>query len=149
MKKKNWKIRKTVIADAEALTNCMYASYEIYSSRLKGETLPPLTVDYAEEINSYPVWIAESDNKLVGGLILMPEDDYMTIANVAVHPQFQKHGLGKGLMSFAEDYAKQQGYKELRLATHILFSELVSLYSHLGWSEFSRDDYRVYMKKII
>ena len=95
------------------------------------------------------MFIAESDGNLVGGLILMPEDDHMTIANIAVHPQFQGNGLGRGLMEFGEAKAKQMGYYELRLATHILLTENLSLYSHLGWFETGRDDSRVFMKKII
>jgi len=69
-----------MVSDAEALAECMHAAYMIYTSRLDGKTLPPMTVDYEEEIRSYPVWVAESDGTLVGGLILMPEDDCMTIA---------------------------------------------------------------------
>ena len=149
MPHRNWTARRATVSDAEALSDCMQAAYSIHASRLGGETLPPMTVDYEEEIRSYPVWVAESHGTVVGGLILMPEDDFMTIANVAVHPQFQGHGLGRGLMALGEEEAKQQGYSELRLATHVLFAELVSLYSHLGWSETSRDESRVYMRKNI
>lgn len=149
MPKRSWTIRKAVVSDAEALAECMHAAYMIYTSRLGGKTLPPMTVDYEEEIRSYPVWVAESEGSLVGGLILMPEDDYLTIANVAVHPQFQGHGLGRGLMALGEAEAKRQGYSELRLATHVLLTENLSLYSHLGWSETGRDEYRVYMRKNI
>ena len=79
----------------------------------------------------------------------MPEDDYITIANVAVHPDFQRNGLGRRLMDFAESEAKRRGYLEILLATHILLAENVSFYLHLGWSEIVRDDTRVYMKKNI
>jgi hypothetical protein len=58
----------------------MQAAYKIYSSRLCGRALPPMAVDYREEIRSFPVWIAESDGTLVGGLILMHENGHMTIA---------------------------------------------------------------------
>lgn len=149
MPKRSWTIRKAFISDAGALSECMHAAYMIYTSRMGGKTLPPLTIDYKEEIRSYPVWVAESDGIFVGGLILMPEDGYMTIANVAVHPQFQGNGLGRGLMSLGEAEAKRQGYSEVRLATHNLLTENVSLYSHLGWSEIGRDEYRVYMRKKI
>ncbi len=149
MRKKSWATRKAAISDADALAECMHAAYMIYTSRLGGKTLPPMTVDYEEEIRSYPVWVAESDGVLVGGLILLPEDDYMTIANVAVHPKFQGNGLGRGLMALGEAEAKRLGYSELRLATHPLLSEIVSLYSHLGWSETGRDESRVHMRKRI
>lgn len=147
MIKKNWTVRKAGIADAEALAECMHAAYTRYIPRLKGKTLPPLTVDYEAEIRAYPVWVAEFDGNLAGGLILMPERHYMSIANVAVHPQFQGNGLGRGLMELADAEAKQQGYSELRLATHVALTENLSLYSHLGWSETGRDEQRVYMRK--
>ena len=149
MRKRNWTIRKAGVSDAEALTECMHAAYMVYTSRLGGKVLPPMTVDYEKEIRSYPVWVAESDGTLVGGLILMPENVYMTIGNVAVHPQFQGNGLGRNLMEFGEAEAKRQGYSELRLATHVLLTENISLYSHLGWSETGRDEYRAYMTKKI
>ena len=149
MSKISWTIRKAVLSDADSLNACMQAAYKIYTVRLGGRILPPMAVDYEDEIRSFPVYVAESNGKLVGGLILMPEDGHMTIANIAVHPQFQGNGLGRGLMEFGEIKAKQKGYSELRLATHILLTENLSLYSHLGWFETGRDESRVYMKKII
>ena len=50
-------------------------------------------------------------------------------------------------MAFAETEAKQRGYSELRLTTHALMTENISLYAHLGWSETQRDETRVYMRK--
>ena len=147
MPRRSWTIRKAIAADAKALTECMHTAYLVYSKRLGGQTLPPLTVDYGEEIRVFPVWVAAADGIVVGGLVLMPEDDCMTIANIAVHPEFQGQGLGRGLMELAEAEAKRLGYSELRLATHLLLTDNLSLYTHLGWSETGRDQDRVYMKK--
>ena len=52
-------------------------------------------------------------------------------------------------MTFAESQAQENGLTELRLATHVLLTENVSLYSHLGWSEYDRDTTRIYMKKVV
>jgi GNAT superfamily N-acetyltransferase len=147
MPKKNWTIRKAVPADATELTACMQAAYMIYTPRMGGNSLPPMEVNYEEEIQSYPTYVAESDGVLVGGLILMPEEKYMTIANIAVHPNFQGHGLGRGLMEFGEKEAGRRGYSHLRMATHILLTENLALYSHLGWIESGRDENRIYMQK--
>ena len=149
MPKRSWTIRKAIGSDGKALTECMHAAYMIYSERLSVRTLPPLTVDYEWEICSNPVWVAISDGTVVGGLILMPEDDFMKVANIAVHPHFQGHGLGRGLMELAEAEAERRGYSELRLATHLLLTENLSPYSHLGWSETGRDTERAYFKKNI
>ena len=51
-------------------------------------------------------------------------------------------------MEFGEAEAKKHGYSELRLATHILLTDNISLYVHLGWSEKDRDEYRVYMRNV-
>lgn len=142
-----WNIRKGTIDDAKSLKSCMIIAYSKYLNRLNGKTLPPMDIDYEEEIASFPVWVAEFDKEIVGGLILMFEDKYTTIANVAVHPDFQGKGLGRGLMNFAECEAKCRGYSEIRLATHVLLTENISFYLNLGWIEIGRDDTRVYMKK--
>ena len=147
--RKRWNIRKAVINDATNLKICMDIAYTKYLNRLKGKRLPPMDIDYEDEIASFPVWVAESNIEIVGGLVLVFENDYVTIANVAVHPDFQRNGLGRRLMDFAEWEAKRRGYLEILLATHILLAENVSFYLHLGWSEIVRDDTRVYMKKNI
>ncbi len=93
MSKKSWSIRKARADDAEALAACMDAAYRPYMERLGDAPLPPMTVDYHAEIASYPVWVVEADATVVGGLVLIPEGDGMTVANVAVHPHFQGHGV--------------------------------------------------------
>ena len=149
MNQRNWKIRKAKVDDAKGLKNCMDLAYSKYLDRLEGERLPPMDVDYEAEISSFPVWVVESDGKIVGGLILMFEDDQATLANVAVHPDFQGTGLGRMLMDLVESEAKHRGYTEMRLATHVLLSENISFYLHLGWSEIGRDSTRVYMRKSV
>ena len=125
----------------------MESAYACYHERLGGKRLPPMDLDYSREIRDFPVWIVECENRVVGGLIMMFEDNHALIANVAVHPEFQGVGLGGGLMKFAETKAVEQNYSELRLATHVLLNENISLYLHLGWTETNRDNKRVYMKK--
>jgi N-acetylglutamate synthase-like GNAT family acetyltransferase len=147
MSTKNWTIRKATFMDAEALSECMHAAYKVYSSRFPNNALPPLTANYEEEIRQYPLWIAESEGKVIGGLILVPEKKSLKIANVAVHPRFQGVGLGKALLEFAETKATGGNYSELNLVTHIALKENISFYSYLGWTETERDASRVYMQK--
>ncbi|MDX8362716.1 GNAT family N-acetyltransferase [Cytobacillus sp. IB215316] len=148
MNRSKWIIRKAKAVDAKGLKSCMDAAYSVYLNRFT-EKLPPMVVDYEEEIAAFPVWVAESNNEVIGGLVLMFEDEYATIANVAVRPNFQGKGLGRSLLEFAESEAKSRGYMEIRLATHVLLTENVSYYLYLGWAEYNRDDNRVYMKKYI
>jgi len=142
-----WEIRKAVHEDTTGLTDCMVRAYESYCERLDGRRLPSMDVDYGDEIDGYPSWVAVKDGVVGGGLIMVFKENYASIANIAVHPDFQGQGLGGALMRFAETVARKEGYTEMRLATHVLLTENVSLYGHLGWNETGRDDMRVYMSK--
>lgn len=149
MDAKNYIIRDASIEDAAGLNVCMNSAYSKYLDRLSKEQLPPMNINYKDEIELFPVWVAENDGEIVGGLILVFEEDYGAIANVAVRPDFQGYGLGKALLEFAQLIFEDKGYKEMRLATHVLLSENISYYSYLGWEEIDRDENRVYMKKMI
>lgn len=125
----------------------MQAAYTAYRDRMQGQRLPPMDLDYRSEIRDFPTWVAECDGSIAGGLSMMFQTEHASIANIAVHPEHQGQGLGGRLMRFAQTRAVEKGYSELRLATHVLLTENVSLYRHLGWVEYDRDDVRVYMKK--
>lgn len=148
-KDNNWNIRIADIEDAPGLQHCMQSAYATYQQRMGDARLPPMDLDYTDEIKNYPTWVAEFDNRIVGGLTMMFSDAEASIANVAVNPEFQGQGLGSGLLKFAESQAKLKHFSELHLATHVLLTENISLYNHLGWSEAGRDEVRVYMKKDI
>lgn len=145
----SWEIRKAIDSDASDLNNCMQLAYSVYQERMMGDRLPPMDIDYALEIRDYPTWVVEKDKKIIGGLIMMFEDDHASLANIAIHPEFQGKGIGNALIRYAETISKDKNYTTIRLATHVLLTENISLYHHLGWKEYHRDDTRVYMEKHI
>lgn len=93
--------------------------------------------------------MAETANDIVGGLVLIPQDGFMLLANVAVHPDQKGTGLGRALMERAEAEARNQGHRELRLTTHAKMPENLSLYTHLGWEETGRGGSKVTMRKVL
>ncbi len=143
----NWTLRKAEQRDADALAACIDAAYAPYATRIPD--LPAVAADCAAEIATYQVWLAEIDGALVGGLVLIPEQDFMRLANVAVHPDHKGIGLGRALIALAETQALDQGYRELRLTTHVDMPENIRLYEHLGWQEDHREGNKVSMKKTI
>lgn len=144
-----WKIRNATQHDSDALKNCMESAYATYQERMKGERLPPMDVDYLQEIRDYPTWVVESRGTILGGLIMSFANNKASIANIAVDPKFQGHGIGGALMRFAETKAKENGFSDLHLATHVLLNENISLYKHLGWKETGSDKTKVFMKRKI
>ncbi|UTV30343.1 GNAT family N-acetyltransferase [Photobacterium atrarenae] len=149
MTQKSWQIRQACQADADRLTQCMHHAYRQLNAAYGGQALPPMQVDYAEEIRLYPVWVAYAGDTLVGGLILIHEQDYTTIANVAVHPDFQGYGLGRGLIEFAQQQAAQHGHQALRLVTHQAFTENINLYTYLGWKVDKHQENKIFMTKTL
>jgi N-acetylglutamate synthase-like GNAT family acetyltransferase len=98
---------------------------------------------------NYSTWVAQSKGKIVGGLIMTFEENCAEISNIAVHPFVQGVGLGRGLLGFGEQQARGKEHIRMRLATHVLLKENVSLYQHLGWEVVNRDSVRITMGKQI
>jgi GNAT superfamily N-acetyltransferase len=89
---------------------------------------------------------------LIGLLILRVTDDgALMVENVAVDPPAQGRGLGRALLAFAEQQARERGIGELRLYTHERMRSNIELYSRLGWTEYERltehGFARVFMRK--
>lgn len=147
--KLSWNIRGATPEDSDSLKSCMESAYATYLGRMSGVRLPPMDVDYLSEIKSYPTWVVESEGNILGGLIMVFENDQASIANIAVNSKFQGQGIGGELMKFAESKARENNFSELRLVTHVLLDENISLYRHLGWEVTGRNDNRVFMKKEI
>ncbi len=145
----SFNIRKADVNDANELQTCMHLAYSVYVDRMNVETLPPMQVDYQEEIEHYPVWIIEFNGQIIAGLILVFEDDYASLANIARHPDFQVNGLGKTLLHFAEKEATNRGYAEINLTTHKLFIENVAFYHKQGWTKVDQDQTKIYIKKYL
>jgi len=142
-----WQIREATPEDSDGLKSCMESAYATYQDRMGGERLPPMDVDYLSEIRNYPTWVVESEGSILGGLVMVFENDEASIANIAIDPKCQGRGIGGALMRFAESKAIEGSFSELHLATHVLLNENISLYQHLGWEETGRDKTRVFMKK--
>ena len=142
-------IREATPEDSDSLKNWMESAYATYQARMGGVRLPPIDVDYSSEIKNYPTWVVESEGSILGGLIMVFENDNASIANIAVNPKFQGQGIGGELFEFAESKARENNFSELRLTTHVLLEENLRLYRHLGWEETGRDGTRVFMKKEI
>jgi GNAT superfamily N-acetyltransferase len=146
----HWRLRRAEPTDAPALASCVDTAYHHYIPRI-GKPPGPMLADYAEEIIRHQVWVAESEQHIIGGLVLIAEEDALLLDNIAVHPDHQGRGVGRALLELADDEALSQGYGELRLYTHETMTENIALYTRSGWVETHQghqDGYaRVFMRK--
>ncbi len=141
----NLQFRMALPADADALAACIDAAYDLYKGRIAD--MPAVSEGCAAEIAFGQVWVATLDGEIIGGLFLKLQDGVIKLANLAVHPAQGGRGIGRKLIALAETEARRQGYRELRLNTHVRMPENVALYQRLGWVEQSRQGNTVSMTK--
>lgn len=111
--------------------------------------MPPVSDGIAQTIANRRVWIAETADGIIGGIIVNPHEEFMMLENVAVHPDSSGMGVGAALIRQAEVDCVEFELHELRLSTHIDMPENVRLYEHLGWNETGRSGNKVLMSKKI
>ena len=142
-------IRKANLQDVPAIVVCIDAAYDRYRGVIAD--LPPVTAGIDEDIRENQVWVAESDGALAGVLVLVVPagEDFIKLANIAVHPDHGGKGLGRLLIDQAIAASKDQGFDEIRLNTHTAMADNVGLYEHLGWTEIGRNATTISMSRKI
>jgi ribosomal protein S18 acetylase RimI-like enzyme len=141
-------LRRATAADLPTIKAVIDAAYARYLTRMDKPPGPMLR-DYRPSVEAGTTWV--SGSPITAVLTLYPGDDHLLIENIAVHPSAQGHGLGRALMSFAEQEAARRGLTRLTLVTHEVMTENQAIYARLGYAEVERrseDGYRrIYMEK--
>lgn len=92
-----------------------------------------MTVDYAEAVMAHRFDLMDMDGRTAALIETTPQGEELLIVNVAVHPDFQGQGLGRRMLAFAEDLARQAGLKGMRLYTNKAFAANIALYLSVGY----------------
>jgi GNAT superfamily N-acetyltransferase len=141
-------LRHATAGDLPAIKALIDAAYTRYLTRMEKPPGPMLR-DYGPSVADGTTWVTGSPIAAV--LTLNPRDDHVLIENIAVHPDAQGRGLGRDLMSFAEQEAARRGFTKMALYTHEVMTENQAIYAHLGYTEVERraeNGYRrIYMEK--
>lgn len=87
-----------------------------------------------KEINYLHIGCIENlDDKLIGGLMLIPLDDNtIRMMQVAVDTKHQGFGAGRELVTYAENRAKEAGYK--KIVMHAMLT-VIGFYEKLGYTQ--------------
>ncbi len=143
-------LRLALHDDVPAIEDIVEAAYTGYISVI-GRKPGPMLDDYTVLVANDRVFVAEMSGTVRGILVLIPQDDAMLLDNIAVAPPAQGQGLGKYMLQFAENVSVKRGYSAIRLYTHEMMIENISLYKRIGYFETHRVEEkglrRVYMLK--
>ncbi|HXS46933.1 MAG TPA: GNAT family N-acetyltransferase [Solirubrobacterales bacterium] len=131
------KIRVADSADVLAIHRLVQRAYGHYVSRI-GRPPGPMEDDYEAKVLGGHVSVADEDGSVVGLIVLIQEPDHLLVENVAVEPERQSEGIGRALLAFAEDVAREAGLSTLRLYTHAAMTENLAFYPRLGYGETGR-----------
>ena len=130
-------IRPAEGGDVPAVAGCVRASYAKYAERI-GKEPAPMRRDHAAAIEAGQTYVLVEDEELVGAMEVRPERDHLFVGSVAVRPDRQGEGFGRGLMAFAEDMAARENLAEIRLYTNEKMWENLAFYGRLGFEETHR-----------
>jgi ribosomal protein S18 acetylase RimI-like enzyme len=147
------RIRRAEPSDEAAIVRLVERAYEGYVG-LIGMRPGPMDDDYVEKVRLGLVHVAEEGQPVptgesgpvddpkgagvIGLIVLIEVEDRLLIENVAVDPARQGEGIGRRLLAFAEDGARELGIDTLVLYTHEMMVENLNLYRRLGYEESER-----------
>ena len=87
-------------------------------------------------------WVGASEAGLDGALILEFRPDDLLIWSIASHPRARGAGVGRRLLQFAEQRARETRRDALRLYTAKVYEFNVAWYLRSGYAVESEEDYR-------
>jgi ribosomal-protein-alanine N-acetyltransferase len=85
------------------------------------------------------IWVAETDERPVGFMILSPnQDDTLEIDWLDVNPDFQRRGIATLLVRKAERIAKTKKYQALSVHTYVENAKMIMFLRRNGFEVFDK-----------
>ncbi|MFE9370620.1 GNAT family N-acetyltransferase [Streptomyces sp. NPDC006711] len=126
----NHEIRLANADDVPRVKEVTDAAYHPYIERI-GVVPVPMEADHAADVAAGRVFV--TGDPVVGVLVLVPEPGHLFLESVSVHPDVRGTGLGRRLLRFVEDHARELGLLEIRLYTNAMMWENQRIYPRYGY----------------
>ena len=131
------RVRAAEPSELVLVTELTERAYARYTDTLGAPPIP-VTEDYAPRIRAGEVWLLEDGATPLGVLVLKDKGESLEIFSVAVLPERQGEGIGRRLMTFAEEHARRRGRDMLTLFTNAKMVENIERYRRAGFEESGR-----------
>lgn len=130
-------IRPTTLADTAALPAIERAAGQRFLAIPELAWIADDRIVSAEEHQQYAragmSWLALADDLPVGFLLGEAMESSLYIAEFSLHLDWQGKGVGRQLMNYVTQWAREQGYTSLTLTTFRHVAWNAPLYAHLGF----------------
>lgn len=106
--------------------------------------LPEETDDLITENTSREgriLWVAEKDGLVVGTVTSVEENDIQWVTALAVHPDFQRQGIGAALLAWVKNIADKKGQSTVLLDVEIENEQALTVYERAGFEKIQQVDY--------
>ncbi len=130
-------IRLATAEDLADIQTCARAAYAMYVDRMRREPAP-MNADFASQIELGQVQAAYCESAFAGYVMFYREGDHLHLENVAVAPAHAGKGIGKKLVAYVEQAARDQGLAAVELYTNEAMTENLKMYPKLGYVETER-----------
>lgn len=124
-------------SDVAAIEDVIARAFALYIPRI-GRRPAPMDGDHAARVAAGQAFVATSDETVTGVVVLVAEPDHVHIDTVAVDPDCQGTGVGRALLTHAEDEARRLAVPEVRLSTNAKMTENLALYPRAGYDQTGR-----------
>lgn len=144
-------IRLAEASDEPDIRDCAEQAYARYVPVI-GRKPAPMIADFITQIAAGVVYVATDDQaRFQGFIVFYAKEGHFLLENVAVLPSAAGRGVGKTLISFCENTARQRGVNAVYLYTNEKMTDNLSIYPRLGYvkvAERREDGFnRVYFEK--
>ena len=126
-------IRTASPKDAQPITDLINLAFEVERPFMQGDRIAIEDVQRRIDIGKF--FLAEDDAGIAGCVYIELQNDRSYLGLLSIDPARQGTGLGKKLMSIAEQYARDHGSRAMDLLILNLRTELPPFYLRLGYAE--------------
>lgn len=127
------------IAMAEPLYREYYAQFVDYDDAKRVIMLfEPEVVKKEIKEKRYSYYIIQKDFINVGILALENQGEILRIANISILKKYRKKGYAKEAIEKLCDFAREEGYKKLKICIEISNKKLPVIFQKLGFSKIKK-----------
>lgn len=125
--------------DIWRVTRIAYAPYKgIIKPTFGALRVTEKAIRYQIRTGKYIYLVARHEGRVVGTLRCRKRGRYLGLSRLAVLPDYQRHGIGRRLMEWAEDEARRLGLRRLRGEVRAVMPDLLRYYRRMGYRPIGR-----------